>query len=163
MISRTSSCRSTCHPPDPVPLMDTDPRLPWVKANRAREDSGRRVGPVLVRVLESLAVAGAERLDAVVERLDGAVDEEFRRHCRIGFLDAATLMIQVDSASLVYAMRARWLSRVQQTAAELRTSPRIRRIVFAEGRDGVRLKPRETANHDGAIVGDDGASKRTSD
>ena len=47
-------------------------------------------------------------------RVAGVVDDEFRRHCRVGGLRSGTLKIFVGEASLVWAMRTKWATPLQQ-------------------------------------------------
>ena len=118
--------------------MTRDRRLEWVQANRARKDRERTVGPAvnrLVKQIESVWTAA----QAVASAIGVFVDDEFRDHCRIAVTDGRTLVVNVDSAPLVYPMRLRWLLPLQRALSGAGDGYRIDKIMFEFGTAGVRV------------------------
>ncbi len=117
--------------------MTRDRRLEWVQANRARKDRERTVGPAvnrLVKQIESVWTAA----QAAASAIGVFVDDEFRDHCRIAVMDGRTLVVNVDSAPLVYPMRLQWLLPLQQALLNA-GGYRVDKIVFEFGTAGVRI------------------------
>ncbi len=118
--------------------MTRDRRLEWVQDNRARKARERIVGPAvnrLVKQIESVWTAAA----AVASAIGVFVDDEFRDHCRIAVPDGRTLVVNVDSAPLVYPMRLRWLLPLQRALLGAGDGYRIDKIMFEFGTAGVRV------------------------
>ena len=94
--------------------MPRDGRLKWVQANRTRRGRTRSVGPLISGLVERGPVASVEEALAAAGAIAAVMDDEFRAHCRVTVPDKRTLVINVDSAALVYPIRLRWLSRLQE-------------------------------------------------
>ena len=119
--------------------MNNRRQLEWVQRNRARSDRTRQAGLPIRQLVRGLEVAGlpvAGKLAAVIAEV---VDQEFRRHCRITLVEGKTLTVSVDEASMVYAMRIRWLKLLHTV---LSAHSGIRRIAFRFGCEGLPLPAR---------------------
>lgn len=119
--------------------MAADVRLWWVQKNRTKKARGRRVGDVLGVLARGpqLSVSDAPQVAAsVVGRL---VDQEFMSHCRIASLSGGTMVINVDEAALVYAMRMRWLDTLRSALPIRGTQPVVTGVVFRYGKTGVAI------------------------
>lgn len=115
--------------------MDRGRQLEWIQRNRGTRDYVRSIG-TLSRQLTGRIEPG----DVVVEIAAGIaelVDEEFRCHCRVGAARGATVVIRVDEASLIYAMRLQWRARLGEALLARSTGRRVHRIVFEFGNRGV--------------------------
>src|SRR3972149_8638772 len=122
--------------------MQRDRRLEWVKTNRAPRDTAPRVGTCITGLVDrALKQDGAER-SRLAAILAGEVDEEFRRHCRLGEVRGEVLIIQVDEPGLVSAMRLGWGSRVLSILRERGPRQGVRRVSFEFGRSGASLDRR---------------------
>ena len=71
-----------------------------------------------------------------------AVDEEFRRHCRVSIAGPETLFVSVDEPGLVAGLRLRWLAALRGVLA---AHGQRRRIVFRFGREGLPIPDCGTA------------------
>jgi hypothetical protein len=119
--------------------MQRDRRLEWVKTNRAPRNATPRVGAFITGFVDSaLKQHGAER-SQLAAILAGGVDEEFRRHCRLGEVRGGMLIIQVDEPGLVSAMRLAWGSRLLAVLREHGARQGVRRVSFEFGRSGAPL------------------------
>ena len=121
--------------------MVDDDRLKWVQRNRTRRNSVQQAGTLLARLAERVAVDGVS--SEIAAALASVVDEEFRRHCRIGGVRSGTLMVSVDEASLAYAMRMQWLAPLSKALSASAGIGPIDRIAFEFGHAGVRVPARE--------------------
>lgn len=99
----------------------------------------QRVGTLIQRLVKETLVGGFVPAQAVASAISAVVDEDFRSHCRVAVTDQRTLVINVDSAPLVYLMRLRWSSAVLEALSGLSGRWQINRIVFEFGTAGIHL------------------------
>jgi hypothetical protein len=88
-------------------------QLEWVLRNRRSDD---RVIPLVEacrKVLQSLPQVSDPEVGRVVEALVVLADEGFREHVRIGSYERGRLTLLVRPPELTYAIRLRWLGRLQ--------------------------------------------------
>jgi hypothetical protein len=91
----------------------------------------------LARQLES----GHGELSAVVEAIAPVLDDEFRRHCRVGAIGNGVIAIHVDSPGLIAPMRMRWAGVVLKAVQTQREFSKTRRITFEFGSGGASFQP----------------------
>ena len=118
--------------------MDDDTRLQWVMRNRTRRSRVRPIGESLQRCSAQLGAA-TEAARGVAAAIAPVVDADFREHCRVGLADGGTCVVSVDSPSLVYSMRQRWLSPLRTELTKAGSGRWGRKIVFVAGTGGVRV------------------------
>ena len=119
--------------------METDRRLHWVMANRKSLGTIPQIGVMVGGLVE-----GALRRDSVQRAqlasiLADCVDQEFRRHCRMGELYNGMLAIGVDEPGLISTLRARWTSKIESALRRRGVKTGVRRILFRFGRSGDRI------------------------
>lgn len=125
--------------------MDQRSRIEWIQHNRRRSERVRHISESVGRCVERVAAAtdAARQLAAAAAPV---VDEEFRRHCRIAVGQGGTCIVNVDSPSMVYSMRQRWLPTLREVWTQLDPRQRGGRIVFAAGAGGVRVGDADPAS-----------------
>ena len=116
--------------------MDDTSQLDWVARNRARPDRRELAGEVVAKIVDRLGRQSEEPTGRVAEILAGVVDEEFRRHCRVGRIVAGTLAIQVDEPARVSVFTRLWSLRVLEAVRSRRGCGSIRQVVFEVGSYG---------------------------
>lgn len=119
--------------------MPRDRRLEWTQKNRARRDRVQSAGSALKRVVEDVAVTGQAAAWEAAEAVAGLVDGEFAAHCRITVAGGRRVIVYVDDPVLVQPLRARWLLRLREALITNRGHGSAREIVFAYGREGIRI------------------------
>ncbi len=119
--------------------MDDTSQLDWVARNRARTDRRQLAGDVVAKIVDRLGRQSEEPAGRVAEILAGVVDEEFRRHCRVGRVVAGTLAIQVDEPACVSVFTRRWSLCVLEAVRSCRGCGSIRQVVFEVGSYGRRI------------------------
>ncbi|MEK7731332.1 MAG: hypothetical protein AAB363_05695, partial [Planctomycetota bacterium] len=67
------------------------------------------------------------------------VDQEFRRHCRMGDLHNGMVAIEVDEPGLIGILRARWASKIESALRKGGAKTGVRRVLFKFGRSGDRF------------------------
>ncbi len=119
--------------------MAANVRLGWVQQNRAKKTRCRRAGDVLGVLARGaqLSVSDAPQLAASIVAC--LVDREFMSHCRIASLSGRTMVINVDEAALVYAMRMRWLDTLRSALPIRGTQPVVTEVEFRHGKTGVAI------------------------
>ena len=103
--------------------------------NRARHDPAKAAGvwvAALTRELEGFH----GHLSDISTMLRPVIDEEFRRHCRIGGFQARTVTIRVDDPARVSYFRLRW---TEVLRGALNQYHGVRKIVFEFGSGGASL------------------------
>ena len=91
----------------------------------------------MARQLES----GHGDLSAAVEAIAPVVDDDFRRHCKVGAIGSGVIAIHVDSPGLVAPLRLRWANVVMTAVQEQGEFSRIRQITFEFGSGGASFQP----------------------
>jgi hypothetical protein len=117
-----------------------DRRLYWVARNRSRRDPTKSAASFVVdlaRQLESQQGDFAFALDAVSSQ----VDEDFRRHCRLGSVGNGVLVVLVNDAGMVAPVRLRWAGMLLRGLHQTREGTKIRRIHFEYGDGGAEFMP----------------------
>ena len=128
--------------------MTEDPqRLRWLQANQPRRRPPRAIKEPVADLVRQLAESGAAVAETA-DRLALLVDEEFRRHARLASIDAGQLLIQVDRADLVFALRRRWQERIRAALPQLCPRRSMSRVVFAFGTTGTRLVANDKGSGD---------------
>ena len=120
-------------------------KLKWTQENRRRDDRRQvLVGTLVRRLADSLKGDDEEDRRRAAQVVARVTDDSFRSHCRIGGIRGRTVVVIVDNAGLVAAMRGQWL-RPLLTAFQggLRGKP-INRIVFEYGNSGADIVDPET-------------------
>ena len=130
--------------------MDSTRQLRWIQRNRGKRDRVREAGTLIQELTERTEAANDAA--SIATAIAGAVDREFRTHCRIATTHSATLVIRVDKASLVYPMRLRWLSALSRGLSETRLGRRISRIIFQFGNAGVEIPDPKQQLHQSKVV-----------
>ena len=130
--------------------MDSTRQLRWIQRNRGKRDRVREAGTLIQELTQR--TEAADDAARIATAIAGAVDREFRTHCRIATTHSATLVIRVDEASLVYPMRLRWLSALARGLAEIRVGRRISRIIFQFGNAGVEIPDPKERLHQSDVV-----------
>jgi len=110
--------------------MFSNRQLVWGRANR-RAPSARTspVGVAAGLVFDRL-MAAVERRGGLPEASDALVDDDFRRHCRVGTLRSGVLLVEVNESRLVPVMRARWAGVLPGRLQRLGVRPLIRAVEF---------------------------------
>ncbi|MCH8967196.1 MAG: DUF721 domain-containing protein [Planctomycetes bacterium] len=117
--------------------MDAHGPLEWIQRNRRRVERTQRASTLIEQLVRRAAQDGPLHEAAGV--IAGRVDEEFRRHCRVGGLRSRTLLIHVDQASMVSAMQWRWSSQLSEVLRAARGGIKASRVRFAFSTTGVRI------------------------
>ena len=124
-------------------------KLKWTQENRRRDDRRQvSVGTLVRRIADDLQGEDEEDRRRAAQAAARVTDDSFRSHCRIGGIRGRTVVVTVDNAGLVAAMRGQWL-RPLLTAFQggLRGKP-INRIVFEYGNSGADIVAPETGKGD---------------
>jgi hypothetical protein len=103
--------------------------LEWIVLNRQPRSRAVRIG----QCLGDHAGALAER--TAIRRAVGAfVDEEFRRGCTLGPVDAQRVVILAASPAEAHALRLRWLTTLREHLARTCKGFGARQLMFRVGR-----------------------------
>jgi len=119
--------------------METDRRLHWVMANRTPRGEIPRVGEMIGGLAEGALRRDRKQRTQLASLLADCVDQEFRRHCRIGDLNHGTLIIEVDEPGLISILRARWSSKIESALRRGGAKTGTGRVLFRFGRCGDRM------------------------
>jgi hypothetical protein len=111
-----------------------------VARNRGRADRTKNAGGFIAELATQLE-AGHGDLSAAVEAINPVIDDEFRRHCKVGAIGNGALSIHVDSPGLVAPMRMRWAGVILTAVQQLREFSKIRRITFEFADGGAGFQP----------------------
>jgi hypothetical protein len=118
----------------------------WIVQNRQVRDSAAAVGDCLPKY-----EAASEARQAIRQAIAAFVDDQFRSHCSLGVVDAGRVVILVDSAVAVDALRRAWLTALRSHLVDHCRAFRARRLEFRVGRGDDRFA--EESGH-GASVRD---------
>ncbi len=127
--------------------MDDASQLDWVARNRARTDRRQLAGDVIAKVAERLGWQSEEPAGRVAEILAGVVDEEFRRHCRVGRVVRGVLTLEVDEPACVSMLARQWSSRVLEAVGSRRGRGTIGKVVFEAGSCGREIPLSSDVNY----------------
>ena len=119
--------------------METDRRLHWVMANRTPRGTIPQIGVVVGGLVEGVLRRDSAQRAQLASILADCVDQEFRRHCRMGDLHNGMLAIEVDEPGLISILRARWASKIESALRKGGTKTWVRRVLFRFGRSGDRI------------------------
>ena len=114
-------------------------QLEWIQQNKRRTPRARSVGGLMARLAERLSDKGRALLRDTATSLTEVVDDDFRNHCRLTLRADGRLTINVDHASLVYAMRAQWLPLLTRVFVTEKPGRCVRSITFSYGLDGIAV------------------------
>jgi hypothetical protein len=128
--------------------MEQGGRLKWVMVNRPPRKLPPQIGPMIAGLVEGVLMAGTEERAQLASILGGCVDEEFRRHCRLGEVRGGTAVIQVAEPGLVSTLRVRWASRLESALRGQPAPHAVRRVAFEFGRNGAPLSSGPPAPHE---------------
>ncbi len=117
--------------------MEVHDALDWIQRNRRRAERTQRASALVERLVRH--AAQDETLHEAATILAGLVDEEFRRHCRVGGIRSAILLIHVDQASMVNAMQWRWSGQLREALKTARGGIKTLGVRFAFSTTGVRI------------------------
>lgn len=123
----------------------TERQLKWTQENRYRPDRRQvQVGALVRLIADGLQGDDEQDRRRAAQAVARVTDDSFRSHCRIGGVRGRTIVVNVNNAGLVAAMRGQWL-RPLLTAFQggLRGKP-INRILFEYGNSGVDIVDPET-------------------
>ena len=120
-------------------------KLKWTQENRRRRDYRQvQVGALVRLIADGLQGDDEQDRRRAAEAVARVTDDSFRSHCRIGGVRGRTVVVNVDNAGLVAAMRGQWLRPLLTTfQGGLRGKP-INRIVFEYGNSGADIVDPET-------------------
>ena len=119
--------------------METDRRLHWVMANRTPRSTIPPIGAMIGGLVEVALRRDGEQRTQLASILADCVDQEFRRHCRIGDLQNGLLTIEVDEPGMISILRARWASKIESALRKRDARSGVRRVLFKFGRSGERI------------------------
>jgi hypothetical protein len=119
--------------------METDRRLHWVMANRTPRGTIPQIGAMIGGLVEGALRHDSEQRVQLASVVANCVDQEFRRHCRMGDLHNGMLAIEVDEPGLISILRARWASKIESALRKGGAKTWVRRVLFRFGRSGDRI------------------------
>jgi Dna[CI] antecedent, DciA len=119
--------------------METDRRLHWVMANRTPRGTIPQIGVMIGGLVEGALRHDSEQRVQLASVVANCVDQEFRRHCRMGDLHNGMLAIEVDEPGLISILRARWASKIESALRKGGAKTWVRRVLFRFGRSGDRI------------------------
>src|SRR3990172_217564 len=119
--------------------MVTDRRLHWVMANRAPRGTTSPIGAMVGGLVEGALRRDSEQRSQLASVLADCVDQEFRRHCRMGDLHNGMVAMEVDEPGLISILRARWASKIESALRRGGAKTGGRRVLFKFGRSGDRI------------------------
>ena len=119
--------------------METDRRLHWVMANRTPRGTIPQIGVMVGGLVEGALRRDSEQRVQLASVVANCVDQEFRRHCRIGDLHNGMLAIEVDEPGLISILRGRWASKIESALRKGGAKTWVRRVLFRFGRRGDRI------------------------
>ncbi len=125
--------------------MTAQKKLKWTQENRRRDD-GRQVpvGTLVRRLADGLQGDDEEGRRRAAHAAGRITDDVFRSHCRIGCIRDRTVVVTVDNASLVAAMRGQWLRPLLTAFQSGLPGKPINRILFEYGNSGADIVKPET-------------------
>lgn len=134
--------------------------LEWIVLNRQPRSRAVRIGQCLGDHTGGLA------LRAAIRRAVGAfVDEDFRRGCALGLVDARRVVILAPSPAEAHALRLQWLTTLREHLSRTCKMFGARQLLFQVGRSNDKFPQPDTevparahraAGHDGDSPRGDG-------
>ncbi len=115
-------------------------RLEWVAANRAAKSPPPPIGGTIANLVQDSLKAAAQSRQWLACVVGGSVDEEFRRHCRLGEVREGIVTIEVDEPGLISSLQGRWASKIEAQLRKAATGCAARGVRFRFGRSGDRLQ-----------------------
>lgn len=119
--------------------LETERRLHWVMANRTPRGAIPQIGTIVGGLMVGALQRDGEQRAKLASILADCVDQEFRRHCRMGDLHNGMLAIEVDEPGLISILRARWSSKIESALRRSGAKTGMRRVLFRFGRSGDRI------------------------
>ena len=119
--------------------METDRRLYWVTTNRMPRGSIPPIGGLIGGLVEGALRLDSELRAQLASVVANCVDQEFRRHCRLGELHNGMLAIEVDEPGLISILRARWASKIASALRKNGAKTGVYRVLFNFGCSGDRI------------------------
>lgn len=120
--------------------MSSGSRLAWVQRNRCRKDRRNKTLQALIGDLaENLIEKDWRQAQEVAQHVASHVDQAFRSHCRVMGWEGNKLVVMVDHASLVAAMRTRWSRPLLDGLQPGINGRRVERILFKYGNTGAEI------------------------
>ena len=119
--------------------METDRRLHWVMVNRAPRRMIPQIGMMVGGLVEGALKRDSEQRSQLASVLAGCVDQEFRRHCRMGDLHDGMLALEVDEPGLISILRVRWASKIESALRKRGAKTGVHSVLFKFGRSGDRI------------------------
>ncbi len=83
-------------------------QLQWVNRNRSRGSRTQGVGDIVGQLVSKLEDSWHGDRDALREAVSSITDENFARHCKLGWIDQRVVTILVDEPTLVFEMQRKW-------------------------------------------------------
>ncbi|MCH8147856.1 MAG: DUF721 domain-containing protein [Planctomycetes bacterium] len=118
----------------------TAQKLKWTQENCRRDDFRQvPVGTLVRRLAEDLQGREEEDRRRAARAAARITDDSFRSHCRIGGIRGRTVVVTVDNAGLVAAMRGQWLRPLLAALEGGLPGKPINRIVFEYGKSGADI------------------------
>jgi hypothetical protein len=108
-------------------------------ANRTPRSTIPPIGAMIGGLVEVALRRDGEQRTQLASILADCVDQEFRRHCRIGDLQNGLLTIEVDEPGMISILRARWASKIESALRKRDARSGVRRVLFKFGRSGERI------------------------
>ena len=129
-------------------------KLKWTQENRRCDDRRQvPVGTLVRRLAEGLQGDDDESRRRAARSAARITDDVFRSHCRIGGIRGRTVVVTVDSAGLVAAMRGQWLRPLLTAFQSGLPGKPINRILFEYGKFGANIVDPETDEREWAVGG----------
>ena len=116
-------------------------QLAWVHKNRQKKSRGRLVGDLMQRLAQRVSTQGESGSKELASIITGTVDQEFLAHCRLAEIARRKLVVNVDQAALVYAMRQRWGEALRK-ALLAGSKGTVTDLTFKYGKTGMALSGR---------------------
>lgn len=117
-------------------------------ANRTPRGTIPQIGVMIGGLVEGALRHDSEQRVQLVSVVANCVDQEFRRHCRMGDLHNGMLTIEVDEPGLISILRARWASKIESALRKGGNKTWVRRVLFRFGRSGDRIPVNASAISD---------------
>jgi len=120
--------------------MSSGSQLAWVQRNRCRKGGRNKTLQALIgNLVENLTEEDWRQAQTVARRVASHVDQSFRSHCRVAGWEGNKLVVMVDHASLVAAMRTRWSRPLLDRLRPGIHGRFVERILFKYGNTGAEI------------------------
>lgn len=114
-------------------------QLEWVQRNRTRRSRTKQAGEEISRFADDVQRREVEPAMSAAAAVAPIVDEEFRRHCRVGGTAGGVVTIYVVPAQMISVMQRKWYEPLRGAMAARGGPWRGATIRFASGQDGVAV------------------------